>query len=357
MGLRGPRRCRGLESRLDGHPGPIARRGQSGPAFESGGCRQPGGVHGRTEAGPGGRRPVGPRRGRVTPHSRRPRSWRDASPRLRSSRGRRPAGRASSSGAAWSRPMPTSSTTSSSPTWRSASPPPRPASKARAALELLYEDPKRDLAFLAVDSGLPPLDVAPTYRFVKGEDIIVIGNPGLGDEIVLENAISRGVMSSKTVLDGLNYLQLSIAINPGNSGGPVFDSAGRVIGVATLKSTKAEALAFCIPVEDVHAGLARLDAQPETTRSRAGVSPPRPPGVSPADHRRRPLCRRAQHPRRHLADDSRSRTGLEPAPGRGVPEAPRAPDPARAEAILARRQPAPPHPDRPVAGPDRAAKL
>ena len=30
--------------------------------------------------------------------------------------------------------------------------------------------------------------------------------------------------------------------------------------------TKAEALAFCIPVEDVHAGLARLDAQPETAR-------------------------------------------------------------------------------------------
>ncbi len=133
--------------------------------------------------------------------------------------------------------------------------------------ELLYEDTKRDLAFLAVDSGLRPLDVAPTYRFVKGEDITVIGNPGLGDEIVLENAISRGVMSSRTVLDGLNYLQLSIAINPGNSGGPVFDSEGRVIGVATLKSTKAEALAFCIPVEDVHAGLARLDAQPETARA------------------------------------------------------------------------------------------
>jgi S1-C subfamily serine protease len=134
-------------------------------------------------------------------------------------------------------------------------------------VELLYKDPGRDLAFLAVNSGLPPLDVAPTYGFVKGEDITVIGNPGLGDEVVLENAISRGVMSSRTVLEGRDYLQLSIAINPGNSGGPVFDSAGRVIGVATLKSTKAEALAFCIPVEDVHAGLARLDAQPETARA------------------------------------------------------------------------------------------
>jgi S1-C subfamily serine protease len=133
-----------------------------------------------------------------------------------------------------------------------------------APVELLFEDTRRDLAFLKVASGLPALQVAPTYTFIKGDDITIIGNPGLGDDVVLENAVSRGVMSSKTTLEGLNYLQLSIAINPGNSGGPVFDPAGRVIGVATLKSSKAEALAFCIPVEEVNAGLARLDSQPGT---------------------------------------------------------------------------------------------
>ena len=46
--------------------------------------------------------------------------------------------------------------------------------------ELLYEDPKRDLVFLKVSTDLPPIEVAPTYAFVKGEDITVIGNPGLG---------------------------------------------------------------------------------------------------------------------------------------------------------------------------------
>ena len=99
----------------------------------------------------------------------------------------------------------------------------------------------------------------------------MIGNPGLGDEIVLENAISRGVMSSKTVIDGMNFLQLSMAINPGNSGGPVFDSAGRVIGVATLKATKAEALAFCIPVDDLQAALTKVGpARPDlVSRHRA----------------------------------------------------------------------------------------
>ena len=128
------------------------------------------------------------------------------------------------------------------------------ASKGRQgplAAQLLYEDRKRDIAFLAVKTDLPPLELAPNYTFQKGEDVTVIGNPGLGDEIVLENAISRGVMSAKTVIEGMNYYQMNIAINAGNSGGPVFDSAGRVIGVATLKSNKTEAMGFCIPVEEL----------------------------------------------------------------------------------------------------------
>jgi Trypsin-like peptidase domain len=107
-----------------------------------------------------------------------------------------------------------------------------------------------------------------------GEDILVIGNPGFGDEVVLENAISRGVMSSKTVLDGMPYHQMNISINSGNSGGPVFDPSGRVIGVATLKSSKTEAMGFCIPVEDMNAALAKVTpARPEVaSRHRAVVA-------------------------------------------------------------------------------------
>ena len=128
--------------------------------------------------------------------------------------------------------------------------------------ELLYEDRDRDLAFLAVKTDLKPLRVAKTYTFRKGEDITVIGNPGIGDGQVLENAISRGVMSTKTKIENRNFYQLGIAINPGNSGGPVFDSSGRVIGVATLKSSKQEATGFSIPIEDFQEALAKLAKQP-----------------------------------------------------------------------------------------------
>ncbi len=140
--------------------------------------------------------------------------------------------------------------------------------------ELLYEDSKRDLAFLSVSSDLSAIDVAPSYSFVKGDDVLVIGNPSLGDDVVLQNAISRGVMSSKAVVEGMNFLQLSMAVNPGNSGGPVFDSSGRAIGVVTLKATKAEALAFCIPVEDLQAALPKVGSpRPDLlSRHRAGVA-------------------------------------------------------------------------------------
>jgi S1-C subfamily serine protease/DNA-directed RNA polymerase subunit RPC12/RpoP len=135
------------------------------------------------------------------------------------------------------------------------------AHKAPLKAELLYEDRARDLAFLAVKTDLKPLRVAKTYAFRKGEDITVIGNPGLGDGQVLENAISRGVMSTKTKIDDKNFYQLGIAVNPGNSGGPVFDSAGRVIGVVTLKSSKQEATCFSIPIEDVQDAIAKLAKQ------------------------------------------------------------------------------------------------
>src|SRR5207248_2469951 len=96
---------------------------------------------------------------------------------------------------------------------------------------------------------------------LKGEDVTVIGNPGVDGETVLENAISRGVMSTKAEIDGRKFYQLGIAVNPGNSGGPVFDSAGRVIGVVTLRIPGKEELSFCIPVEELRVAMTRLGEQ------------------------------------------------------------------------------------------------
>jgi S1-C subfamily serine protease len=135
--------------------------------------------------------------------------------------------------------------------------------------ELIYEDTRRDLAFLRVKSPLPPLRVATSYTFRKGEDVTVIGNPGAGEELILENAISRGVMSTRTTIEGMRYYQLGIAVNPGNSGGPVFDSYGRVIGVVSRKSGAQEALAFSIPLEDVNLAIEKAVTYPQDAVDRA----------------------------------------------------------------------------------------
>jgi hypothetical protein len=122
--------------------------------------------------------------------------------------------------------------------------------------QLLFEDPVRDLALLAVSTDLAPLEIEPAYRFRRGQEVTVIGNPGITTQFVLENAVSQGVMSTKTTITGQDYFQLSISINEGNSGGPVIDPLGKVIGVVTLKATQKEGIAFCIPARDLPSAIA-----------------------------------------------------------------------------------------------------
>lgn len=134
------------------------------------------------------------------------------------------------------------------------------ADQAPQSVELLYEDRGRDLTFLKVASKLPPLRIAESYRFRRGQEITVIGNPGAGG-VTLENAVSRGIMSTRAKLNGLDFYQLGVSINPGNSGGPVFDSTGQVIGVATLKAAQQDGMAFCIPLEDLRRSIADVQLQ------------------------------------------------------------------------------------------------
>ncbi len=69
-------------------------------------------------------------------------------------------------------------------------------------------------------------------------------------------------MSTEAVMEGRHFYQLSIAVNPGNSGGPTIDSSGKVFGVVTLKSTRMEATAFCIPAADLLSAIARAASRP-----------------------------------------------------------------------------------------------
>ncbi len=129
---------------------------------------------------------------------------------------------------------------------------------------LSYENARRDLAILKVTTSLPSLSVSNDYHFRSGEEITIIGNPGvrfLGT--VIPNAVSRGIFSAEVTWKGLRFYQLGASVNHGNSGGPVFDSAGKVIGIVTLKGEE-EAMGFCVPAEDLVTALASVRvASPE----------------------------------------------------------------------------------------------
>jgi serine protease Do len=153
------------------------------------------------------------------------------------------------------------------------------ADKRPLKTELVYKSEKRDLAFLTVQSRLEPLTVADKFQFHKGAAVSIIGSPGFGGS-VLENANCTGTLSTRMTMDGQDFFQLNTSINPGNSGGPVFSSKGQVIGVATLRAAKQEALGFCIPVEDLRSAISQIRTQsPETA------------AVNRQRHRHQVVCR------------------------------------------------------------------
>ena len=105
-----------------------------------------------------------------------------------------------------------------------------------------------DLALVNVDAGASKVAAVSmgSYRQLQtGEEVVAIGS-SLG---VLQNTVTRGIVSALRRASGVVYVQTDAAINPGNSGGPLVDKYGRVVGVNTLKVMGAESLGFSIAID------------------------------------------------------------------------------------------------------------
>lgn len=89
---------------------------------------------------------------------------------------------------------------------------------------------------LALRNGAP-LDV--------GSDVYAIGSP-LG---VLNNSMTRGVLSADRVLQGRRVLQSDAAVTFGSSGGPLLDSDGRVIAITRGGVAEGKGFNFFIPID------------------------------------------------------------------------------------------------------------
>lgn len=104
--------------------------------------------------------------------------------------------------------------------------------KFTAAAEVVFSDPRNDIAIIRADR-----DVGPGARFREldllylGEDIVVLGFPlqgllGSGPTVTAGNVSSLcGIGNDTTVM------QFTAPIASGNSGGPILDASGLVVGL------------------------------------------------------------------------------------------------------------------------------
>ncbi len=199
---------------------------------------------------------------------------------------------------------------------------------ARARVASVADD--YDLAVLKIDGATAPhamLPLAATPAARVGQEVIAIGF-ALG---LLENTVTRGIISGIRQVGGIMFLQTDAAINPGNSGGPLLDTSGRVLGVTTLKfGVQAESLGFAVAAE--HARPLLAGGRPHGRRvtrlvrvAPAGAAPHAQPDLRrrQASRGRRAGLRAAG--RRHRATDGANRSLLgtiqDDLPERAAPRA------------------------------------
>ncbi len=97
---------------------------------------------------------------------------------------------------------------------------------------IVGRDPDSDIAVLKIDApgALPFVEFGQSGKARAGDWVIAIGNPfGLG------GTVTSGIISSVNRNTGTgaydHYIQTDASINSGNSGGPMFNMAGKVIGI------------------------------------------------------------------------------------------------------------------------------
>ena len=118
---------------------------------------------------------------------------------------------------------------------------------------VLRTSPVVDIAIVSPNAPQPGQSVVPMGSWSSarpGQEVIAIGS-ALG---VLQNTVTRGIVSAVRNANGVMLIQTDAAINPGNSGGPLIDRSGRVIGITTLKaSMNSESLGFAVAIDHAKA--------------------------------------------------------------------------------------------------------
>jgi hypothetical protein len=115
---------------------------------------------------------------------------------------------------------------------------------AAVPIHVVWGDRDLDLAIVRSNKPLdrPAVRLADTASVVSGAPVTAIGFPSAADIVVDTDDIAVPSVSRGNVgrvipgANGVHYFQHTASTNPGNSGGPLYDEAGNVIGVNSLKA-------------------------------------------------------------------------------------------------------------------------
>lgn len=139
--------------------------------------------------------------------------------------------------------------------------------------KIIGTDAKTDIALIKIkpDNGLPTVELGDSDAVRVGEWVIAIGNP-----FGLEQTVTAGIVSAKGRVIGAgvydNFIQTDASINPGNSGGPLFNMAGKVIGINTAIVAQGQGIGFATPINMAKNILNDLKTKGKVTRGWLGVS-------------------------------------------------------------------------------------
>jgi len=141
-------------------------------------------------------------------------------------------------------------------------------------------DISTDIAVLHIDapaSKLTPLALGDSSALAVGDGVVAIGNPfGLDGTVTsgIVSAINREISAPDgTPIEGA--IQTDAAINHGNSGGPLFDLAGKVIGITSQIQSDSggnDGIGFAVPSNTVKNIADQLIAKGSVQHALLGVT-------------------------------------------------------------------------------------